>query len=93
MISLAASSIDMSRMIASSSGTKNRKPVVGFGVVGMKTEIILRSPSFCATSPLASVDTKATAQSPLRGYSTRQALLNEFEDCENTVSAICFKPL
>src|SRR5690606_29476498 len=60
MISLAAASTVMSRRMISDSGVKNKKPEVGFGVVGMKTETNFSSPFRCsAISPRASVEMKA----------------------------------
>ena len=61
----------------SSRGTKSRKPEVGFGVVGRNTLTSSSAPARSRMSPEVSVETKATAQSPLRGYSIRQAFWNE----------------
>ncbi len=93
MISFAASSIDMSSRITSRRGANSRKPVVGFGVEGRKTLSISASPVFCGISPRVSAATKAIAQTPLRGYSTRQACWKAVFDWLNTVSAICFSAL
>ncbi len=84
----------ISKSIKSDCGTNSKKPDVGFGVVGRNTEIIC-SPTgiFWLTSPFVVVEINATAQIPLRGYSTRQTLSNDVSDWANTVSANCFKPL
>jgi ABC-type Mn2+/Zn2+ transport system ATPase subunit len=93
MTSFAASSTLMSSGMTSDSGTKSRKPEVGFGVVGRKTATCFScSPMRLATSPRVSVEMKAIAQMPRRGYSTRQARLKLVLDCAKTVSAICLNP-
>ncbi len=94
MTSLAASSTVMSSSRTSDSGTNSKNPEVGLGVVGRKTATWRSSvPIFSAISPRVSVETKAIAHSPLRGYCTRQALLKLVEDWAKTVSAICLRPL
>jgi hypothetical protein len=93
MTSFAASSIDMSSSTMSSRGKNSRKPEVGFGVVGTKTETI--SPStrvFWEISPFAAVEMKPIAQMPRRGYSTRQAFSKLRSLWAKTVSAICLMP-
>ena len=54
-------------------GNINKKPLVGFGVVGTKTftnsEFVLSD-----ISPLLSLVAKPTAQLPFLGYSTRTTL-------------------
>ena len=67
IISLAASSTDISRRIMSFLGTNNIKPDVGFGVVGKKT--VTREPTliFFLISPKVSVEIKATAHTLFLG--------------------------
>ena len=54
-------------------GNINKKPLVGFGVVGTKT-LIKFLPVFCAISPLFSFVAKPTAQTPFLGYSIKTTL-------------------
>ena len=91
--SFAASSSVMSSGITSRRGTNSRKPAVGFGVVGRNTLTMSGSPALAGISPRVSVATKATAQRPRRGYSTRHAFWNEVPRWLSTVSTICFSPL
>ena len=84
----------MSSSMIADRGTYIKKPVVGFGVVGMNTVTISScSGIFVLISPRAVVETKAMAQLRGPGYSIRQALSKLFADSENTVSAICLAPV
>ena len=65
-----ASSKDKSRYITSFFGNINKKPLVGLGVVGIKT-FIISSPTLFFISPVFSLVAKPTAQTPFLGYSTR----------------------
>ena len=89
----AASSIDMSNSTISAFGKNNKKPDVGFGVVGTKTETIEPFEEFrYAISPFAVVEIKPIAQIPFLGYSIIQAFSKDLSCCANTVSAICLIP-
>ncbi len=66
--------------------------MVGLGVAGMKTLIVVASVRRC-TSPSVSPVTKPTAQEPFRGYSTNTTRRNAFVSCLNIVSRICLMEL
>ena len=68
---LIPSATDMSSSVTLLSGKTNRKPVVGFGVVGTKMLMML-SPSSVFT---CSAVTKPTEKRPLRGNSTMTTCL------------------
>ena len=72
-INFDASSNVISRYTISLLGNINRKPLVGFGVVGIKTftnSVLV----FFEISPLFSFVAKPTAQVPFRGYWIRTTL-------------------
>ena len=75
-------------------GTYIRKPVVGLGVQGMKTAIVVasRPSSLSLISVSFSLAMKTIDQTPRRGYSTRPTLLNMSALLDSTVSKICFRP-
>ena len=61
IINFAASSTDISRILTSFSGKNNKKPDVGSGVVGKKTDRYTSlSFDIFKQSPFVSVDTKQT---------------------------------
>ena len=72
------------------SGTKIKKPEVGFGVVGTKILNILPLILSSISPPVSSLLTKAIVHNPGRGYCTNTTSLNERDFCDKNVSKICF---
>ena len=70
-----------------------RKPVVGFGVQGMKTAHVLAGRQRLGDLALAAGSAmKQIDHRPLRGYSISPTLRKMWPSCLNTVSKICFTP-
>src|SRR6476620_11275733 len=88
--SVIASSTLMSSSTMSLRGRKKKKPVVGFGVHGRKTEICSASGNRAATLSLGGCDTNTSDHIPGAGNSTSPTVRKVEPDCENTVSKICF---
>ena len=74
-INLDACSKDTSKYIKSFLGNINRKPLVGFGVVGTKT-FINSSLTLSFIIPLFSFVAKPTTQIPFLGYSNKTTLFS-----------------
>ena len=92
IIILAPSSGVISRIFASFSFTNNKKPDVGFGVVGTKTHTY-PSGSILAGAPERSAVINPMAYNPLRGYSIKQTSLKARSFCFATVFIICLREL
>ena len=76
-INLEASSKVISKYTTSSSGNINKNPLVGLGVVGIKT-FIKFLPVFFEISVLFFLVAKPTAHDPFLGYSTITTLFFQF---------------
>ena len=88
MIVFTASSTFVLRYFSWLLGTINKKPEVGFGVVGTNT--LTNSPFILLeTAPLTSPVVKPKTQSPFLGYSSNTTSLNALELFLKIVSIIC----
>ena len=85
---LTACSTVILRKITSSRGQNNKKPDVGFGVVGTNT-LTIDDGMLLATSPFVLPVTKPITHNFFRGYSTKTTSRKASDCVEITVSKIC----